>query len=102
MPAFCVGKVSRALNSRRKPLNGSRVLVIGVAYKANVNDMRESPALKIIDLLADEGAQVAYHDPHVPQLAKVGLQSVPLDAELLQQRGRGRRRHRTRRHRLGA
>lgn len=83
MPAFCVGKVSRALNSRRKPLNGSRVLVIGVAYKANVNDMRESPALKIIDLLADEGAQVAYHDPHVPQLAKVGLHSVPLDAELL-------------------
>ena len=83
MPAFCVGKVSRALNSRRKPLNGSRVLVIGVAYKANVNDMRESPALKIIDLLADEGAQVAYHDPHVPQLAKVGLQSLPLDAELL-------------------
>jgi UDP-N-acetyl-D-glucosamine dehydrogenase len=83
MPAFCVGKVSRALNSRRKPLNGSRVLVIGVAYKANVNDMRESPALKIIDLLADEGAQVAYHDPHVPKLAKVGLQSLPLDAELL-------------------
>lgn len=83
MPAFCVGKVSRALNSRRKPLNGSRVLVIGVAYKANVNDMRESPALKIIDLLANEGAQVAYHDPHVPQLAKVGLQSLPLDAELL-------------------
>ena len=83
MPAFCVGKISRALNSRRKPLNGSRVLVIGVAYKANVNDMRESPALKVIDLLADEGAQVAYHDPHVPTLAKKGLQSVPLDAELL-------------------
>jgi UDP-N-acetyl-D-glucosamine dehydrogenase len=83
MPAFCVNKLSRALNSRRKPLNGSRVLVIGVAYKANVPDMRESPALKVIDLLADEGAQVAYHDPHVPQLAKVGLKSVSLDAELL-------------------
>ena len=83
MPAFCVGKVSRALNSRRKPLNGSRILVIGVAYKADVNDMRESPALKIIDLLSDEGAQVAYHDPHVPQLPKVGLQSVPLTAEAL-------------------
>jgi UDP-N-acetyl-D-glucosamine dehydrogenase len=83
MPAFCVGKLGRALNSRRKPINGSRILVIGVAYKANVNDMRESPALKVIDLLAQEGAQVAYHDPHVPQLAKVGLRSVPLDAELL-------------------
>jgi UDP-N-acetyl-D-glucosamine dehydrogenase len=83
MPAFCVGKLGRALNSRRKPINGSRILVVGVAYKANVNDMRESPALKVIDLLAQEGAQVAYHDPHVPQLAKVGLRSVPLDAELL-------------------
>ena len=83
MPAFCVTKISRALNSRRKPLNGSRILVIGVAYKANVNDMRESPALKVIDLLGDEGAQVAYHDPHVSHLPKLGLQSVPLDAALL-------------------
>ena len=83
MPAFCVTKISRALNSRRKPLNGSRILVIGVAYKANVNDMRESPALKVIDLLGDEGAQVAYHDPHVPHLPKLGLRSVPLDAALL-------------------
>ena len=83
MPAFCVGKLARALNSRRKPINGSRILVIGVAYKANVNDMRESPALKVIDLLVEEGAQIAYHDPHVPQLAKLGLRSVPLDAELL-------------------
>ncbi len=83
MPAFCVQKLGRALNSRRKPINGSRVLVIGVAYKANVNDMRESPALKVIDLLMSEGAQVAYHDPHVAQLAKIGLQSVPLDEELL-------------------
>ena len=83
MPAFCVGKLARALNSRRKPINGSRILVIGAAYKADVNDMRESPALKVIDLLVDEGAQIAYHDPHVPQLAKLGLRSVPLDAELL-------------------
>src|SRR6185436_12295418 len=63
MPAFCVGKVVRALNSRRKPLNGSRVLVVGVAYKADVNDVRESPALRIIDLLRAEGAEVSYHDP---------------------------------------
>ncbi len=83
MPAFCVGKLSRALNSRRKPLNGSRVLVIGVAYKADVNDMRESPALKVIDLLIAEGAEVSYHDPHVPSLVKKGLTSVALDAEHL-------------------
>ncbi len=83
MPAFCVNKVSRALNSRRKPLNGSNVLVIGAAYKADVNDMRESPALKVIDLLLEEGAQVSYHDPHVPQLVKKGMSSVELTAEAL-------------------
>ena len=85
MPAFCVGKVARALNSRRKPLNGSRVLVLGVAYKPNVNDMRESPALKIIQLLVAEGAQVSYHDPHVPDLPRQGLRSIPLDPETLQE-----------------
>jgi len=83
MPAFCVAKVARALNSRRLALNGSRVLVIGVAYKKNVNDMRESPALRIIDLLAAEGASVTYHDPFVPELTKKGLTSVPLTPELL-------------------
>jgi len=83
MPAFCVAKLAKALNSRRKPVNGSRVLVIGVAYKADVNDMRESPALRVIELLIEEGAQVAYHDPHVPHLAKKGLSSVDLDPELL-------------------
>jgi UDP-N-acetyl-D-glucosamine dehydrogenase len=83
MPAFCVAKVMRALNSRRTALNGSRVLVVGVAYKKNVNDTRESPALRIIDLLIAEGAQVAYHDPHVPELATRALASVPLTDELL-------------------
>jgi UDP-N-acetyl-D-glucosamine dehydrogenase len=83
MPSFCVGKVARALNSCRKPLNGSRVLVLGVAYKPDVNDMRESPALKIIQLLTAEGAQVSYHDPHVPELPRKGLRSVPLDPERL-------------------
>jgi UDP-N-acetyl-D-glucosamine dehydrogenase len=78
MPAFCVAKVIRALNSRRMALNGSRVLVIGVAYKKNVNDMRESPALRIIDLLAAEGAIVGYHDPFVPELATRQMTSVPL------------------------
>jgi UDP-N-acetyl-D-glucosamine dehydrogenase len=83
MPDFCVGKLSRALNSRRKPLNGSRVLVIGVAYKPDVNDMRESPALKVIELLMNEGAEVSYHDPHVPTLVKKGLRSVDLTPQTL-------------------
>jgi UDP-N-acetyl-D-glucosamine dehydrogenase len=83
MPHFCVGKVARALNSRRRALNGSRVLVVGVAYKANVNDTRESPALKLIQLLRAEGAQVEYHDPFVPELAREGLVSRDLDPEAL-------------------
>ena len=83
MPSFCVSKVARALNSRRQALNGSRVLVVGVAYKKNVNDMRESPALKIIDLLRAEGAMVTYHDPFVPELPKKGMASVPLSDEVL-------------------
>ena len=83
MPAYCVAKVGRALNSRRMALNGSRVLVIGVAYKKNVNDMRESPSLKIIDLLKREGAVVSYHDPFVPELPKKGLESIGLSADTL-------------------
>jgi UDP-N-acetyl-D-glucosamine dehydrogenase len=83
MPQFCVGKVARALNSHRKALNGSRVLVVGVAYKANVNDTRESPALKVIELLRGEGALVEYHDPHVAALPKLGLESGALDAETI-------------------
>jgi UDP-N-acetyl-D-glucosamine dehydrogenase len=85
MPSFCVTKVGRALNSRRKALNGSRVLVIGVAYKPNVNDMRESPALRVISLLRDEGAVVEYHDPHIAELPKLGLTNRPLDAATLQE-----------------
>ena len=83
MPIFCVGKVARALNSRRKALNGSRVLVIGVSYKPDVNDTRESPSLRIIQLLQADGGNVDYHDPHVPELPKLGLSSVPLDAASL-------------------
>ena len=83
MPRFCVDKVGRALNSRRQALNGSRVLVIGVSYKADVNDTRESPSLRIIELLRGEGAVVSYHDAFVPELPKMGLGSVPLDAETL-------------------
>jgi len=81
MPAFCVGKVARALNSRRRAVNGSRALIFGVAYKPNVNDTRESPALRIIELLREEGAVVSYHDPHVAALPRQGLVSVELDAQ---------------------
>jgi len=57
------------------------VLVLGVAYKPNIGDMRESPALKLIELLETGGANVSYHDPHVPELAEHGLSSVPLEPE---------------------
>jgi UDP-N-acetyl-D-glucosamine dehydrogenase len=83
MPSFCVAKVARALNSRRKALNGARVLVLGVAYKANVNDTRESPSLRIIQLLRADGADVEYHDPHVERLPREGMSSVALDADSL-------------------
>jgi len=77
-PLFCVSKIQRALNDRGKPVKGSRVLLIGVAYKSGVADLRESPALKIIDHLRELGAEVSYHDPHVPALPERGLESVPL------------------------
>src|SRR5918998_80674 len=80
MPAFVVEKVVHALNDERKALNGSRVLVIGVAYKRDIDDVRESPALDIIRLLAAHGADVAYHDPHIPVVVEDGheLRSIPL------------------------
>jgi UDP-N-acetyl-D-glucosamine dehydrogenase len=66
MPDFVVEKVSHALNDDRKAVNGSRVLVLGIAYKRDIDDMRESPALDVMRLLEQRGAEVAYHDPHVP------------------------------------
>ena len=68
MPAYVVRKVSRLLNSTHKSLNGARVGMLGVAYKKNSSDVRESPAIKIIELLLEEGATVTYHDPHVQSL----------------------------------
>ena len=79
MPYFCVDKIERALNDAHKPVRGSRVLLLGVSYKAGVGDIRESPALKIIQLLRKGGADVRYHDPHVPELVEHDLRSVPLD-----------------------
>ena len=80
MPYFCRSLISQALNhGAQRSLSGSKVLVLGVAYKADVSDTRESPALKLIELLRKGGANVAYHDPHVPELPKFGLSSQPLE-----------------------
>ncbi|HKO38773.1 MAG TPA: nucleotide sugar dehydrogenase [Solirubrobacterales bacterium] len=81
-PSFCVERIERALNGVRKPVNGSRVLVLGVAYKGGVGDTRESPALKIIGRLQDLGAELSYHDSFVAELPGHGLASVPLEEGL--------------------
>jgi UDP-N-acetyl-D-glucosamine dehydrogenase len=77
MPYHCVERIERALNDASKPVRGSRVVLLGVSYKAGVGDVRESPALKIAALLGGLGAQVAYHDPYVPELVSHGLRSEP-------------------------
>jgi UDP-N-acetyl-D-glucosamine dehydrogenase len=81
MPYWCRSKVARALNSQQQAVHGAKVLVLGVSYKADIGDMRESPALKLIELLREDGGEVAYHDPHVPTLPELGLVSVPLDPQ---------------------
>ncbi|OZC03437.1 nucleotide sugar dehydrogenase [Rubricoccus marinus] len=73
MPAYWVQHIQDALNEEGKAIKGSRVLVVGVAYKRDISDMRESPALDIIQLLQDKGADVSYHDPHVPVLDHAGI-----------------------------
>src|SRR5205807_4446385 len=70
MPYHVIASVINALNRQKKPLNGARVLILGVAYKKDIDDLRESPALTIIELLQKEGAQVSYHDPYFPFIGK--------------------------------
>ncbi len=84
MPQYVVERIAEALNTVRKPINGSRVHVIGVAYKRDVNDMRESPALDIVELLTKRGAAITYSDPFVPTLKHDGhdFSSVDLSAAL--------------------
>jgi UDP-N-acetyl-D-glucosamine dehydrogenase len=79
MPYWCLGKIARALNAHEKALKGSKVTIVGVAYKSDIDDTRESPALKLIELLQGEGADVSYHDAYVPELPEHGLASTPLD-----------------------
>ena len=82
MPYHCVAKVQRALNDAGRAVKGARIAVIGVSYKPGVGDVRESPALKIVELLKELGADLAYHDPHVGTLPEFGLQSVGLEEAL--------------------
>lgn len=88
MPDYVVGKVASALNSSKKAINGSRILVLGIAYKKNVDDMRESPSVILMEKLRDLGAEVEYSDPHLPVFPKVRehhfhLSSVQLTKESL-------------------
>lgn len=86
MPTFVAGKVREALNGVRKPVRGSRVLLLGVAYKKDVGDVRESPAMDILDHLERDGAEVFYHDPHVPEWSTRDgrtLRSAPFADDLL-------------------
>jgi UDP-N-acetyl-D-glucosamine dehydrogenase len=84
MPAYVVHRVSEALNSKRKAINGSRILIIGIAYKPNVDDDRESPSYHLMDLLASQGAAIDYYDPFIPEIREsrehahwAGTRSVP-------------------------
>jgi UDP-N-acetyl-D-glucosamine dehydrogenase len=87
MPAFVVGKITDALNDRAKAVRGSKICLLGMAYKRDVDDCRESPGLVLLELLRHKGADVSYNDPHVPSLAGAhhghDLASVPLTAEHL-------------------
>lgn len=86
MPQYVVRRVAGRLNQQRKALNGSRILIMGLAYKPNVDDMRESPTFKLFDLLRAEGAEVAYYDPHIPVITPTrehaeytGMKSIDWD-----------------------
>jgi len=84
MPYHVVDSISSSLNGQKKSLNGSRLLILGVAYKKDVDDLRESPALKIMQLLQQRGAQIDYNDPYFPQMHKMrhfnfeNMKSVPI------------------------
>ena len=88
MPHYVVDRTQAALNDDRKSMKGSKVLVIGVAYKKNIDDSRESPSAEIIELLRDRGADVCYHDPHIPTYPsmrkyRIDLKSVALSPDVL-------------------
>jgi UDP-N-acetyl-D-glucosamine dehydrogenase len=79
MPYHCVERIEQALNDAMKPVKGSRILILGASYKGGVGDIRESPALRIMEVLIARGGNVGYHDEYVPALPELGLESVPLE-----------------------
>jgi UDP-N-acetyl-D-glucosamine dehydrogenase len=79
MPYYCVERIERALNDVTKPVKGSRILILGASYKGGVGDIRESPALRIMEVLTERGGIISYHDPYVPALPELGLDTVALD-----------------------
>ena len=90
MPVYVVEQTSKALNTHKKPVNGSKILLVGLAYKPNVDDMRESPTFKIFDLLKAKGAKIAYYDPHIPEIWETrehaeytGMQTVKWNRETI-------------------
>ena len=88
MPAWVVSKVADALNLKSKSIKGSKILVLGISYKKNIDDMRESPSVELMHLLNERGADIDYSDPHVPVFPKMrkyqfNLKSVDLTAETL-------------------
>lgn len=90
MPDYVISKVSSALNNKKKSINGSRILVLGIAYKKNVDDMRESPSVVLMEKLRELGAEISYSDPHIPVFPKMRehhfeLASAPLTRESLAQ-----------------
>jgi len=83
MPSFVIQRLMNALNDDEKPLRGSNVLVIGIAYKPNIDDVRESPAAEIIALLGEHGARITYHDPHVPAFPKMRRYAIDMTSQTL-------------------
>lgn len=88
MPDYVISKVMDALNTKGKSVNGSKILILGIAYKKNVDDMRESPSVELMKKLEEKGAQISYSDPHVPQFPKMrnykfDLKSIELSPETL-------------------
>jgi UDP-N-acetyl-D-glucosamine dehydrogenase len=84
MPAHVVQYIGNALNQEKKAVNGSKILLLGMAYKKNIDDLRESPSLTIIELLRQQGAEVAYNDPYFPTVGKgrdynLNMNCTPLD-----------------------
>jgi UDP-N-acetyl-D-glucosamine dehydrogenase len=90
MPQYVIEKLTLALNERQKSVKGAKILIIGIAYKKDIDDPRESPAFEIMELLHGLGAEVSYHDPHILEIGptrrhpdKQGLRSTPLNPETL-------------------